>query len=259
MKTATVTIEGGEYAVPFAHLFPDLTEDEDAYLRESIGKVGVRSPVLTYDSPTHGPALIQGRNRVRIAAACGKKVPRFHFGPMDDATAELVSRDVQAAGRLLTPGAVERMRRVVIGAAANKSQRTLAAELGVNQSTINRDLARAASKNTGSGDAAASPEPKSEGEQWSAHIGGKSLGADGKTYRVAPKAPRPPEPPAIKDVRAAVPAVTRLQEAIEGVLAGPLGGAFRAALAEAGYPATAEGCWPPAVALAAALEVAAAG
>lgn len=250
MKRVIITLDSRPCVCPFAATFPDLNADEEAYLRESFGRYGVRNPILTYDSPTHGFALIQGRNRHRIGTQLGVPIPRFHFGEIDDATAEGISVDVQAAGRLLTPGAVERVRRVTAAALAGKSRRAIAAENGVSTRTVGRDLEES---DDGPGVASATPGP--EGERWSAFVGGKVLGRDGKTYRQAPKALRPPEPDGLESLRIAERVVKGALAAVEVVLTGPGGDRLRA-VAPA-YGVVIEGdVYLPLVALAAALGAA---
>ena len=53
-----VRINGIGHACPFADTFRDLTADERAGLLESGRQIGFYHPVITYDSPTHGPAPV---------------------------------------------------------------------------------------------------------------------------------------------------------------------------------------------------------
>jgi hypothetical protein len=159
-----VSMGGRRYACPFTDR--PLTEDEESYLRQSIGELGIVVEVMTYDSPEYGPAIIQGRNRVRLGQELGQTIPVRHIGNISDTDAQAISHDVQASGRQLSPAQVEQARRdrrgrIVASRENGKSLRTIAAEEGVSHTTVKKALDR-------SGVNPVTPDAV--------------LGADGKTY-----------------------------------------------------------------------------
>lgn len=82
-----LVIGGVRHAAPFAHLLRPLTAAERRDLRQSVEAHGVLAPVVVYDSPAHGPAVIDGVQRALAAAAVGRPVPVRPAAVADDAAA----------------------------------------------------------------------------------------------------------------------------------------------------------------------------
>lgn len=256
-----VVLDGTRYACPFAALFSPLTDDEGAYLRQSVAELGIHNPVLTYDSPTVGPALIQGRNRVRLGQQLGVDVPHIHLGKMDDETACKIAHDIQAAGRMLTPGQVEQARRnrakkAQEMATAGMSQRTIASTLHTSQPTVQRVLR----SEQATGDSHESPEPPPDSRAHSPTVQGR----DGKTYHQAPKATASRVPTADEEaafarecVLRAKALLVRLVGEFDALLAGSMGDAVRAAAKQLrSHLGTDVDAWGPVVTMRAILDAA---
>lgn len=175
----TVTMNGFTYAAPFAD--DPLTPAERATLTRSIARRGVLDTVHTYDSPAHGPAILDGVNRAEVAAEVGKPVPVKHLGRMTDDEARELAEEKQLGRRNLAADAyarrVKRIERVVEKRTEGKSLRTIADEEGVSLGQVQRDLEAGVSPDT--------PEPETVS------------GRDGKTYPARqpanPDADDPPE------------------------------------------------------------------
>ena len=175
----------GVLARPFAGLFRPLTPAERGALRESVAKDGIRSPVFTYDSPTHGPAVIDGLNRLDTAAELGippEAIPVTDLGRISDEAAERLARDLNVARRHLTPeeqqaARVSRVKRVAELRSEGASIRVIAARVGVTKSQAERDLAEARAATVPGG----TVEPET------------ITGANGKTYPTAVSRSPPPD------------------------------------------------------------------
>ncbi|AWM41753.1 hypothetical protein GobsT_71480 [Gemmata obscuriglobus] len=138
------------YQLPFADLIRPLTEREAAELRVSIGqhkKVLVR--VVTYDSPVWGErCVIDGANRITIAAEMGLDLPVQHRGTLTDEQARAECLALNVDRRQLTREEQEasrarRLQRVVTARAAGASTRDIARAEGVSQTRVIQDLAKA--------------------------------------------------------------------------------------------------------------------
>lgn len=141
----TVNINGVRHACPFAATFRDLTADERAGLLESGRQIGFYHPTITYDSPTHGPAVADGVNRAELADEHGIPLPVQHLGAVSDEDAERIAKRVNADRRHLTAdeqraARAARIERVAESRAGGKSLRAIAAEEGVSKSQVVADL-----------------------------------------------------------------------------------------------------------------------
>lgn len=179
----TVNINGVRHACPFAATFRDLTADERAGLLESGRQIGFYHPTITYDSPTHGPAVADGVNRAELADEHGIPLPVQHLGAVSDEDAERIAKRVNADRRHLTAdeqraARAARIERVAEARAEGKSLRSIAADEGVSVGQVQRDLSDAAMSGV-SGD---TPET--------------ILGRDGKEYPAA-------APPAVEQISSA--------------------------------------------------------
>ena len=166
----TVTINGSQFALPFANLFRPLSREEAKELRESIGQHGVRAPVLVYESPTHGPAVIDGVNRATIGEVLNVPIPVTHLGKMIDDEAEELAATLNIARRHLSQAEQQqaraaRLKRVAESRAKKQSIRSIARQEGVSPGQVQRDL-RDATASGVSGDTPA-----------------EVVGLDGKTYQ----------------------------------------------------------------------------
>jgi DNA-binding CsgD family transcriptional regulator len=190
------TIDHGAttYRIPFDHLFRPLTPDEAAGLRASVEANGVLAPVLTYDSPAHGPdCVIDGANRAALAAEFDADLPVRKLRGLTDEAAEALAESLNADRRHLTPEEqrerrAERVKRVAGKRAEGKSLRTIAEEEGVSPEQVRQDVKDATVKGL-------TVEPE------------KVMGRDGKerpaARKPAPDTPAAPEPPAPPDPKPA--------------------------------------------------------
>jgi ParB-like chromosome segregation protein Spo0J len=144
-------------AAPFPNPLPPLTQESESDLRASIVKHGVLIPAV---EDQHGRVL-DGNHRKRLAGALGVEMPPpVVVHSRDDDHAREVAVELNVARRHLN---IEDRRRLVAGLRADgKSTRAIAATVGVNHSTVVRDLSRGAD---------APPE--------------RVAGEDGKTYPAA--------------------------------------------------------------------------
>ncbi len=141
----TVTINGKDYACPFADDYPPHSADEMRTLDESVAVDGVHDPIATYDSPTHGTAIWDGVTRAILAAKHEKTVPVKHYGNQTDAAAEKMLDDKHLGRRNLTPKKQEerrkeRLERVASKRSDGKSLRVIADEEGVSLAQTRRDI-----------------------------------------------------------------------------------------------------------------------
>lgn len=141
----TITLSGTVYATPFRGLLRPLSVAELADLEDSIRRLGVRDPVHTYDSPSAGPAIIDGLNRVELAAKLGVEVPTVSHPGLSDEAAHMLALELNAARRQLSFTEANAAREVRVklmraDAEAGKSTREIARRHGVNQSTVSRSL-----------------------------------------------------------------------------------------------------------------------
>lgn len=181
----TVTVNGFVYAAPFADRYRPLSVPEYQTLAGSVALHGVLDPVHTYDSPGHGPAIIDGVNRAEIAATHKLTVPVKHLGKLTDEDAARLADEKHLGRRNLTPEDYVRLRaeriiRVVDKRTEGKSLRTIADEEDVSESQVRNDLKAAGAQGC-------APEPETV------------TGRDGKTYparqptEINPDADDPPE------------------------------------------------------------------
>lgn len=182
-----VTLNRLSYALPFQKLFRELTDAEAKNLRESVTQFWVGYPVITFVSPTHGRSILDGSNRARTAYELDpdREVPVDDRGEIPDAVAEALALSLNADRRHLSAAdwqrisalRVERMKRVMTARHEGKSQRTIANAVGVSQTQVRLDLARA-------------------GVQAPAHV----VGADRKIYPASrPVHVAPPGPGLFED------------------------------------------------------------
>jgi len=143
-----IELNGVTYRQLFAGLLRPLTNEEAIALRKTVAKNGILTAIhVVFDGDTHW--VIDGWNRLLLAA-------EFNFAPEqipeqpypdnapDDWLRELAV-DLNWARRQLTPGDREAL--VVELRKQGKSQRTIAAELGVSVGTVNSDLQSAGVQN----------------------------------------------------------------------------------------------------------------
>jgi hypothetical protein len=189
----TFSIGGERYLCPYWDLLPPLSESEREELRTSIQESGIQSPIIL--SPEREglvARVVDGYHRLLLAVELGlPKVPTKYL------TAPPVPGKPTSAARL-TPEAEREMaltlnlarrhlspeqRRALVQKlrAQGMSQRAIAQTVGVDVSTINRDL-----RGTISGVAFATPEMPSTPTQ-PATIKGR----DGKEYPAAKPKPAP--------------------------------------------------------------------
>jgi hypothetical protein len=165
-----LTINGREYAVPFALLLRGLTTLELFALDAAIAAEGeILLPVQTYISALYGESLLDGQHRARIGAARGIEVPIICRGRMneDKARRRALALNVPRRHLSIAEQAEQRGERIVKVAAAKadqKSNRAIAAELGVSEAQIRSDVSKAAA----SGAQGCAPGPV--------------MGTDGKEY-----------------------------------------------------------------------------
>lgn len=99
-----ITHEGTIYQLPFADLFRPLTAAERGRLEASISLHGVKHPVLTFDSKVWGArCVLDGANRLGIAADIGAEVPFTDLGVLSEATARELAVSLNADRRHLSP------------------------------------------------------------------------------------------------------------------------------------------------------------
>lgn len=143
-----IVYENTRYLVPFANLFRPLNAREEAELRASIERVGVRMPVLIYASVEHGwDCVIDGANRLRIANESGAAIPIQRLDVTDD-VARRTAEDLNIARRQVTPEEAhaarrERIERVLAARQAGGSLRVISDVVGVSEAQVRRDLATA--------------------------------------------------------------------------------------------------------------------
>lgn len=239
-----LVLDGEEYADPFADLFEPLPPDVEAGLRASVAEFGVLTPVSWCRTPTWGLTLVGGRNRVRVAADLGLRVPITCWGDVSDAAAEQMARDDNDFRRHRTPEAVraaragreQRSARIDTERelrAAGKSLRTIAKAVGVTAEQVRQDLGESAPRKPSDADSGVNSTPGGKSERSAATV---VTGSDGKTYRQAPPAaPGPAQTtaaPRIGDV------VAKLRDADAALtaFASPPGSPVRAAVEGGGTP-----------------------
>ena len=139
-----VTINGVTYATPFWRLFREHTETEFNELRDSIREIGIQIPVVLFDSPTHGRAIIDGIGRARIAEELGREVPICRCGEMLDSAAEAMAWHLNKR-RHLSPEELRELRekelqRIPELRRAGMSLRAIANAIGEDHETVRRTL-----------------------------------------------------------------------------------------------------------------------
>ncbi|VTR93282.1 unnamed protein product [Gemmata massiliana] len=147
----TVRLGNLTFHLPFAGLLRPLSPLELTELRTSISRHNkVLSRAVTYDSATWGTrCVIDGANRLQIAAELDLDVPVQHRGAMSDEDARAECLDLNLARRHLTVEELEaartgRILRVMAAKEEGQSTRAIARAEGVSQTQILRDLAVAA-------------------------------------------------------------------------------------------------------------------
>lgn len=145
-----IDIDGESYACPFAGLFRPHTAAEQSGIRDSILTHGVLNPVVSYLSPTHGRAVIDGFNRALYVVELTNsghfiEAPAvISLGPLPDQTARQIAISLNLDRRQLTPEEQHlarqgRIKRVAAAVAA-KGIRQTARDEGVSHTQILRDL-----------------------------------------------------------------------------------------------------------------------
>ena len=136
MQTVTL-VDGATYDLPYADLFPHLSDDQFEALRESIREHGIMVAVLY----NREGGIIDGQHRFKAAAAEGltlEQVPMELFTGTKEQELQLAfglnlnRRHLDSASRLKM---VARMMELGI------SQRKIAKVAGVNERTVRRDVA----------------------------------------------------------------------------------------------------------------------
>ena len=146
----TVRLGNLTYHLPFAGLLRPLSPLELTELRTSITRHNkVLNRAVTYDSAAWGTrCVIDGANRLQIAAELDLDVPVQHRGAMSDEDARAECLDLNLARRHLTVEELEaarsgRILRVVAAKEEGRSTRAIARSEGVSQTQVRRDLADA--------------------------------------------------------------------------------------------------------------------
>lgn len=143
-----VDIDGETYACPFSDLFRPHTERERQRMLASMRANGIRVNVVTYLSPTHGRAILDGMNRALYGLELGIDVPETCLGRLDDAQAKQLAISLNLDRRQLSldeqmQARGERINRVAAASAAGQSTRQIASAEGVSQTQVVADLAAA--------------------------------------------------------------------------------------------------------------------
>lgn len=247
-----IRINGALCALPFESLIPAHTGHELDDLRLSIRESGILQPIITYTSPAHGRAVLDGATRATIGGELGVAIPVAFWGELSDEQAKVIceslnydrrhiSAERQAARRKVRIEEVVRLRR------QGASLRGIAASVAVSESQVRKDLA---------GAHRCAPEEEDEEEEASL-----TIGLDGKSYpatRVAKaihadlpgvELPCRPELVAQAELRCLESARESLKRAGRSlaeslVLNGPRLGKLRAAMRKRSVPGFARGTWP---------------
>lgn len=135
MEEKTITIKGLEFVVGrYARGLRDLSETEAQELRDDIKGRGVIVPVIVDEAR----AVIDGQHRLAYAAELGVEA-RFEIRPgLTEEQKEALAWDLNAKRRHLTRE--ERRQRAVELVKAGATQAEAAAQLGVDRSTVSRDV-----------------------------------------------------------------------------------------------------------------------
>lgn len=183
-----LTINGSSYALPFEKLFRPHTEIESRELAESIRDIGVQVPIITYISPTHGRAVIDGIGRGRKAIEVGsdRKVPVEDYGEISDADAESIARHLNKR-RHLTPEELKELReqerkRIPELRKAGLSLRAIGKEVKEDVATVHRILKQSPVEDS-------TPDDDLPIADEYPPLPGRVRGSDGKSYPA-----RRPEP-----------------------------------------------------------------
>lgn len=140
-----ITVNGQLYALPFEKLFRPLTDAESKSLRTSIEQFWIQAPIITFISPTHGRAIIDGGNRSEIGTSidAGKPIPTDSRGEMTDLAAESLAMTLNLDRRQLTMDEVIAFRQKQVALAKQlrhdgNSVRVIAEQTGLPKSTVSR-------------------------------------------------------------------------------------------------------------------------
>jgi len=147
MESPTVKVGSRVFTILFPTLLRPLTAPERSALKRSIRKSGVLSPVLVDEND----GVVDGGNRVAIAAELGiKNIPtvRLNVTGMTDQEKAEIAEQANHARRHLKPAdwkqmeedRPERLAAVVELRRKGHSTRAIAEELGVSQPQIMRDI-----------------------------------------------------------------------------------------------------------------------
>jgi hypothetical protein len=184
MTLPTITYRGRTFTVLFPDLLRPLHGEERERLRASILADGVQVGVLVDEHD----GIIEGRNRVTLAAELDVDLPVVVRAGLSDEQKLRLALDLNDARRQLTPAdrkqaqaraeelRKERIARVAEASRQGKSTRTIAQEEGVSQKQVMRDLNEQVSP-PDSPDTPVSP----------ASAPATVKGADGKTYPASRK------------------------------------------------------------------------
>jgi hypothetical protein len=191
------------YATPFEEMFRRLTPAERRELLDSIREYGVQMPITVYQSPKHGPSIIDGMNRWSVCQELGISCPVNNVGEIKDSDARDLAEAMNLARRHLSPAdwrvmslaRANRIKRVKEKRKEGKSLRVIAEEEGVSVKTVHMDLEEQPSVTpvTVEPPSECPPAPTPEPEPPPV-----ITGKNGKTYRQATKPkPPPPAPPKV--------------------------------------------------------------
>ncbi len=153
----TISIGGVVYTVLFPDLLRPLTEDERLRLVSSVRDLGVLNPALVDERKN----IIDGRNRMEIAAELGLPCPVSVMRGLSDSEKRTIALQANEARRQLTGGDRKKMRsqrikRVVGMRRKRASLATIAEAEGVSRTQVQEDIKEA--KDRGWMDADDEPE-----------------------------------------------------------------------------------------------------
>lgn len=267
-----IRVNGELHALPFEKLFRAHTSDEASALRSSIEQFWIQSPVIVYNSPTHGQSIIDGGNRCELSGEIdsGRTVPVDDRGDMTDLAAEALAMTLNLDRRQLTLEEIAAFRERQAKQAkqlraAGFSYRTIAEKTGLSIGTLHREISGVplGTPDEDDGDDGDLPGVW-HGLEMQAQINGdhdaaeeyrekrvrdetrRVTGRDGKSY-LATRAPVVvAKTPVDFERNAAVAEVARtkrfatsLCESLTELFAGPLAGKLKRELTGAGFPGSA--------------------
>jgi hypothetical protein len=162
----TIVYRDEVYQLPFADLLRPLTADERRGMQDSIKAHDVIEPVVLFESTCWGVrCVLDGANRLTLAAACDADVPFVDMGPMGEKAARELAISLNADRRHLSPeeqvaARTERVERVKKARKEGASLRVIAEKEGVSEVQVRRDLKGESGAPPGAPDDEPDPEPE---------------------------------------------------------------------------------------------------